>query len=134
MLDAAVAFGRLLRRAGLAVGPDRLVEFTRALEELDPTRREDVYWAGRVTLCSRREDLELYDWAFRVFWEGAKKPPTRRPPRFRFSISATGDSGWPPKKSVERNEKGEQAIRLRYSPADVLRTKDFALYTAEEFA
>jgi len=134
MLRAAVAFGRLLRRAGLAAGTDRVVEFTRALEELDPTRREDVYWAGRVTLCSRREDLELYDWAFRVFWEGAKKPPTRRPPRFRFSISATGDSGRPPKKSVERNEKGQEAIRLRYSPADVLRTKDFALYTAEEFA
>src|SRR5215212_7216522 len=134
MLRAAVAFSRLLRRAGIAAGTDRVVEFTRALEELDPTRREDVYWAGRVTLCSRREDLELYDWAFRVFWEGAKKPPTPRPPRFRFSISATGDSGRPPKKSVERNEKGQEAIRLRYSPADVLRTKDFALYTAEEFA
>src|ERR671938_1286367 len=80
MLHAAVTFGRLLRRAGLATGPDRVVEFTRALEELDPTRREDVYWAGRVTLCSRREDLELYDWAFQVFWEGAKKPPSFRPP------------------------------------------------------
>jgi len=134
MLDAAVAFGRLLRRAGLAVGPDRLVEFTRALEELDPTRREDVYWAGRVTLCSRREDLELYDWAFQVFWEGAKKPPSFRPPRFRLSVSLTNDSVRPPKKSVKKDEKGIEAVRLRYSPVDVLRKKDFALYTAEEFA
>jgi uncharacterized protein len=134
MLDAAVAFGRLLRRAGIVAGTDRVVEFIRALEELDPTRREDVYWAGRVTLCSRREDLELYDWAFRVFWEGAKKPPSLRPPRFRLSVSLTSDSVRPPKKSVKKDEKGKEAVRLRYSPVDVLRKKDFARYTAEEFA
>jgi uncharacterized protein with von Willebrand factor type A (vWA) domain len=134
MLDAAVAFGRLLRRAGLAVGTDRVVGFARALEELDPTRREDVYWAGRITLCSRREDLELYDRAFRAFWEDAQASRTLRPPKTRFSISLADDSVQPPKKSVEKNEKGEEAVRLRYSPVDVLRSKDFALYTAEEFA
>ncbi|MDQ4106301.1 MAG: VWA domain-containing protein [Actinomycetota bacterium] len=110
-----------------------MAEFIRTLEELGVTRRDDVYWAGRVTLCSRREDLELYDRAFRVFWEGAKKPPSLRPPRFRLSISLTDDSVRPPKKSVEKNKKGEEAVRLRYSPVDVLRKRDFALYTAEEF-
>ena len=133
MLHAAVTFGRLLRRAGLATGPDRVVEFTRALEELDPTRREDVYWAGRVTLCSRREDLELYDKAFEAFWEGRKKSRAPRGPKLRLSTPPI-DSVQPPKKSVEKNEKGEEAVRLRYSPVDVLRTKNFALYTAEEFA
>ena len=133
MLHAAVAFGRLLRWAGLAAGTDRVVEFTRALEELDPTRREDVYWAGRVTFCSRREDLELYDKAFEAFWEGKEKPQTLRGPKLRLS-SPPIDSVQPPKKSVEKNEKGEEAVRLRYSPVDVLRTKNFALYTAVEFA
>ena len=133
MLHAAVAFGRLLRWAGLAAGTDRVVEFTRALEELDPTRREDVYWAGRVTFCSRREDLELYDKAFEAFWEGKEKPQTLRGPKLRLS-SPPIDSVQPPKKSVEKNEKGEEVVRLRYSPVDVLRTKNFALYTAEEFA
>jgi len=132
MLHAAVTFGRLLRRAGLATGTDRVVEFTRALEELDPTRREDVYWAGRVTFCSRREDLELYDKAFELFWEGREKPQTLRGPKLRLSSPPT-DSVQPPKKSVEKNEKGVEAVRLRYSPVDVLRTKNFALYTAEEF-
>ncbi len=132
MLDAAVTFGRLLRRAGLAAGTDRVVEFTRALKELDATRREDVYWAGRITLCSRREDLELYDKAFRAFWEGIV-PKALRVPKTRVSVSLANDSVQPPKKSVEKNEKGQEAVRLRYSPVDVLRTKDFALYTAEEF-
>src|SRR5215212_720955 len=134
MLDAAVAFGRLLRRAGLAAGTDRVMEFTRALKELDTTRREDVYWAGRITLCSRREDLELYDKAFRAFWEQLESPETLRPPKTRISVSLTDDSVQPPKKTVEKNEKGEEVVRLRYSPVDVLRAKDFALYTAEEFA
>jgi uncharacterized protein with von Willebrand factor type A (vWA) domain len=134
MLDVAVTFGRLLRRAGLYTGIDRVVEFVRALGELDPARREDIYWAGRITLCSRREDLELYDRAFWAFWEGIENPRAPRPPKTRLSISLADDSVQPPKKSVEKNEKGEEAVRLRYSPVDVLRTKDFALYTAEEFA
>src|ERR671932_2681429 len=133
MLHAAVAFGRLLRWAGLTAGTDRVVEFTRALEELDPTRREDVFWAGGVTFCSRREDLELYDKAFEAFWEGKEKPQTLRGPKLRLS-SPPIDSVRPPKKFVAKNEKGEEAVRLRYSPVDVLRTKNFALYTAEEFA
>ncbi|HEX2065024.1 MAG TPA: hypothetical protein VHE80_11455, partial [Acidimicrobiales bacterium] len=108
------------------------MEFARALGELDPGRREDVYWAGRITLCSRREDLELYDKAFRAFWEGEDRRALR-PPKTRFSASMTDDSVQPPKKTAEKNEKGEEAVRLRYSPVDVLRTKDFALYTSEEF-
>ena len=133
MLDAAVTFGRLLRRVGLAAGTDRVVEFAKALGELNPARREDVYWAGRITLCSRPEDLELYDRAFGAFWEGVRNK-TLRPPKTRLSASITDDSVQPPKKTAEKNEKGEEAVRLRYSPVDVLRTKDFALYTPEEFA
>ena len=76
MLDAAVAFGRVLRGAGLRVGTDRLVEFARAVEEMDPSRRDDVYWSGRITLTSRPEDIEIYDRAFELFWEtgGGAKP------------------------------------------------------------
>src|SRR5215210_1789640 len=105
MLDAVVAFGRVLRGAGLRVGTDRLVEFARAIEEMDPARRNDVYWSGRITLTSRPEDIELYDRAFELFRE-------------------TG----------EKSESGEEAVRLRYSPVEVLRRKDFALYSPEEFA
>ncbi len=134
MVDAAVAFGRVLRRAGLAVGPGRVVEFTRALEEVDVARREDVYWAGRVTLCSRREDLEIYDLAFEAFWEGAESPKVPRSPRTRYSPQPTEDAPQPPKKSAEKNERGEEAVALRYSPVDVLRKKDFAECSPEEFA
>jgi uncharacterized protein len=134
MLDAAVAFGRVLRGAGLRVGTDRLVEFARALEELDASRREDVYWAGRITLVSRPEDIETYDRAFELFWdEGGNR---RTPPRsqVRVSVPRPDRSVAPPKKTVQRDERGEEAVGLRYSPVEILRTKDFALYSHEEFA
>jgi uncharacterized protein len=132
MLDAAVAFGRILRGAGLRVGTDRLVEFARALEELDAGRRDDVYWAGRITLLSRPEEIETYDRAFELFWGRGAKARSR--PKARFPMPQPDRSVMPPKKTVEKNEGGEEAVRLRYSPVELLRTKDFALYSPEEFA
>ena len=134
MLRMAVTFGRLLRRVGLAAGPDRVVNFAVALEELDVGNRDDVYWAGRVTLCSRPEDFEMYDRAFKVFWEGREGLKVPSPPRNTYSITLDPASVQPPKKSAEKNEKGDEAVKLRYSPVDVLRKKDFADCTPEEFA
>jgi uncharacterized protein len=133
MLDAAVAFGRVLRGAGLRVGTDRLVEFARAMEEMDPSRRDDMYWAGRITLTSRPEDIEVYDRAFELFWESGGGAKAR--PRQKVRISTQPDrSVMPPKKTVEKNESGTEAVTLRYSPVEILRHKDFALYSPEEFA
>jgi uncharacterized protein with von Willebrand factor type A (vWA) domain len=134
MLDAAVAFGRVLRGAGLRVGTDRLVEFARAIGELDAGRRDDVYWAGRITLVSRPEEIETYDRAFELFWERGADARPRPRPKTRLSIPEPDRSVMPSKERVERNEGGEEAVRLRYSPVEVLRTKDFALYSQEEFA
>ncbi len=134
MLDAAVAFGRVLRGAGLRVGTDRVVGFARALEELDAGRREDVYWAGRITLVSRPEEIEPYDRAFELFWDRSASAKARPRPKMRFSVPQPESSVRPPKKTVEKSERGEEAVRLRYSPVEVLRTKDFALYSPEEFA
>jgi uncharacterized protein with von Willebrand factor type A (vWA) domain len=130
----AVAFGRLLRRVGLAAGPDRVVGFATALEELDVGSRDDVYWAGRATLCSRPEDFDMYDRAFKVFWEGREGLKVPDPPGSTFSIRLSPTPSSRRKKSAEENEKGDEAVRLRYSPVDVLRKKDFADCTPEEFA
>jgi uncharacterized protein with von Willebrand factor type A (vWA) domain len=134
MLDAAVAFARVLRGAGLRVGTDRLVEFTRALEELDASRRDDVYWAGRITLVSRPEEIETYDRAFELVWDRGASAKARLSPSSRSPMPEPDRSVMPPKRSVEKDERGDDAVRLRYSPVEVLRTKDFALYSPEEFA
>ena len=134
MIRMAVVFGRLLRRGGLQTGPDRVVGFARALEEIDVASRDDVYWVGRTTLCSRPEDFEMYDRAFKVFWEGKKGLKVPSPPGQKLSITLSPDSVQPPKKSAEKNEGGDEAVKLRYSPVDILRKKNFADVTPEEFA
>ncbi len=93
-----------------------------------------MYWAGRITLLSRPEDIEAYDRAFELFWDESASNRARPRPKIRFSIPQPDRSVMPPKKTVERSKEGEEAVRLRYSPVEVLRTKDFALYSPEEFA
>ena len=58
-----VSFARVLRGQGVAADPARVIEFCRAAALLRP---EDLYWAGRLTLCSRAEDIPVYDRVFRA--------------------------------------------------------------------
>src|SRR6266516_3874736 len=67
-----VVFGRVLREAGLEVGPGRVGGALRGLDAIDLACQEDVYWALRQTLVSRREDLDAFDRAFDAwFLQGA---------------------------------------------------------------
>jgi len=134
VVEAAVAFGRVLRGAGVRAGTDRVVGFARAVAELDAGRRDDVYWAGRITLVSRPEEIEAYDRAFELFWETGGNARFKPSPKLRLSVKGPNESVMPPKKTAEENERGEEAVTLRYSPVELLRRKDFAACTPEEFA
>lgn len=74
---AGASFGRALRSAGLAAGPTQELDFCRALAELDPSRREHVYWAARASFVSRPEDVAAFEPLFERFWRG--EPLERAP-------------------------------------------------------
>jgi uncharacterized protein with von Willebrand factor type A (vWA) domain len=79
-----VGFARLLRSYGLAVDPARVATALRALGAYPSLRPDDIYWATRLTLCSRREDVPGFDAAYDE-WLGrtpsaAAVAPTPRPP------------------------------------------------------
>ena len=61
-------FARVLRAAGLPIGPDRVVDALRALEAAGIERREDFYWTLAAVFLSKREQQELFDQAFHIFW------------------------------------------------------------------
>jgi uncharacterized protein len=63
-----VTFGRILREAGLEVGPGRISDALTGLDCLDIRNRDDVYWALRTTLVSRAEELESFDRAFAAWF------------------------------------------------------------------
>lgn len=73
MTDTALAhnvieFGRLLRRAGLPVGPAEVVAAGQALGQVDIGERTQVRAALRSLMVHRHEHLELFDRAFDLFW------------------------------------------------------------------
>jgi len=63
-----VDFSRELRAAGLTVGTGDVLTYCSAMLPLDPSDLLDLYWAGRTTLVSRREDISTYDRVFRQFF------------------------------------------------------------------
>jgi uncharacterized protein len=69
-LERLVAFARALRDEGLAVGPGRVVDFCRAAVAVPA---DHLYWAGRLTLVSRPEEIPVYDRVFRGVLE--EEPP-----------------------------------------------------------
>src|SRR5258708_31825369 len=67
-------FAHALRQSGVAVGPDRVLDSLRALEVTGVARREDFYWTLASVFLSRREQFELFDQAFQLFWSNRLLP------------------------------------------------------------
>jgi uncharacterized protein with von Willebrand factor type A (vWA) domain len=130
----AVGFARLLRGAGLDVPLGNTIAFGQALMAVGLERRDSVYWAGRTTLLRRPEDTDTYDRAFRAWWEHEHDlelmpPPVTRELSIAFDAEGDGD---------DEPEAGDTTttptVAVRYSAAEVLRHRDFAAYTPDEFA
>ncbi|MGC4890408.1 VWA domain-containing protein [Micromonospora sp. DT227] len=63
-----VGFAGRLRADGLRVEVARVTTAMRALGAYERLDRDAVYWATRLTLCSRREDLPVFDAAFAAWF------------------------------------------------------------------
>ena len=65
-------FARVLRKAGLPVGPGRMLEAVAAVEAVGLANRADFYWALHAVFVNRRDQRELFDQAFHIFWRNPK--------------------------------------------------------------
>jgi uncharacterized protein with von Willebrand factor type A (vWA) domain len=127
--DAALlGFARALRAAGVDASAERVHAFLRAVDELEPGMRADVYWAGRLTLCGGRDDLERYERVFAAYFGGA--PPAGRkvtvppPPRLRLRLVARDG---PVPRTVAPNEHHQAPpAAAPASSSEVLRHRDVA--------
>jgi uncharacterized protein with von Willebrand factor type A (vWA) domain len=68
LAENVMHFARVLRGAGLPVGPDRVLDALRALEISGVGNRDDFYWTLASVFLDRREQFDLFDQAFHVFW------------------------------------------------------------------
>lgn len=61
-------FSRLLRAAGLAVGPGKVLDAVTAVKIIGIGSREDFYWCLFSQFVNRYDQHELFDQAFHIFW------------------------------------------------------------------
>ncbi|MDP9095463.1 MAG: VWA domain-containing protein, partial [Pseudomonadota bacterium] len=138
-------FVRLLRRAGLPVGPAATVEAARAIALIDVGDRQQVNAALRALLTTRREHQEIFDQAFALFWrdpavalqqaalsmlsEKVAAPPAKPTPGQRRVAEAMAPPRETPKTDVETPEL--DAV-MTVSDREMLQTMDFEQMSADE--
>jgi len=139
-------FARLLRAAGLRIGPDRVVDCVQALEIAGSQRRDDWYWTMSAVLLSRQEQRPIFDQAFQIFWRDPKlaermmqvllpKAHGRAAKPEEQQSQRLTDALFNRKREEEaREQKIELEARLTFSSREVLTRMDFDTMSAAELA
>ena len=130
-----VDFASELRIAGLAVGSGDVLTYCAAMTPLDPTDLLDLYWAGRATLVTRRENIPIYDEVFRRFFLAAGDPVTELLMIKALVTAETQSVLQVPATDPDGDARQEEAaLGLMASDAETLRHKSFTSCTPEELA
>jgi uncharacterized protein len=61
-------FARALRKAGLKIGPGRIIDAIRAVEAAGFSERTDFYWVLHASFVSRPEERAVFHQVFRLYW------------------------------------------------------------------
>ncbi len=137
MHENIMHFARLLRAAGLPVGPGKVLDAIRAVDLVGFGSRTDFHSCLFAIFVNRREQRELFDQAFHIFWRnpafmdrmlGAMLPTvlgedreqmTEMRRRLADAMSAGGSLSEPAEDRLELHG------MLTSSVSEVLRERDF---------
>ncbi|MDQ2102629.1 vWA domain-containing protein [Azospirillum isscasi] len=140
-------FARALRAAGLPVGPGKLLQAVEAVEAVGIANRTDFYWALHAVFVNRRDQREVFDQAFHVFWRNpdilkrmigmmlptirTESPDTQDPLSRRVADALRGTAP-----EAEGPEKSEIEVDAAFtvSAQERLQEKDFEKMSAAEMA
>ena len=141
-------FARLLRRAGLPVGPAETIAAQNALTRIDLASKIEARAALRTAMIHRHEHQEVFDQAFALFWrdpsaaeqaaamallEAQKEKKLERPPPASRRIA----EAFAPKTDRKPQPQDEPPIKdavLTVSDQERLQSMDFEAMSAEEIA
>ena len=148
LAENVMHFGRLLRAAGLPVGPDRVLDALDALQVAGVERRDDFYWTLASVFLGRRDQFDLYDQAFRVFWRDPRHalrvrhlpevrgriPRDDREQELSARLVQAMTAQRDPSPAGPAADRVEFDASLTFSAHEALRTIDFESMTNEELA
>ncbi|MBX3520974.1 MAG: VWA domain-containing protein [Xanthobacteraceae bacterium] len=143
LFDRLIAFARILRRAGIPIGPGSVIDALNAVRLAGIGTRADFFWTLHSVLIKRHEHFAVFYEAFHRFWkrdqiervlaemlpvtrvEGAKSRVAQR--RVEEALGLSKRMPKPPKQQ-------ETAFDMRGTISDdeILRRKDFAQMSTRE--
>jgi uncharacterized protein len=134
LVGLLVDFARRLRDAGVPVGSGDVLAYCSGVARLDPTDLIDLYWAGRTTLLTRRDQIPLYDKVFRAFFLGETDPLGEAMPELA-EVAPRSESALAVPATEPGDEHDDQALLgLMASDLEILKHKSFAACTPDELA
>ena len=61
-------FARALRRAGLPIGPGRVIDAVRAVQAAGFTDKNDFFWTLQACFVAKPEQKRVFAQVFRLYW------------------------------------------------------------------
>ncbi|MCC6869352.1 MAG: VWA domain-containing protein [Burkholderiales bacterium] len=146
LAENVLHFVRLLRAAGLPLGPAKVIDALAAVSAVGVAQRTDFRAALAAVLVSRQEHLPIFEQAFDLFWKNPRLlerivagqlPPVQ-------GRLAERDEARPPARLAQAPQPrtpppaADDEVDLdaahTFSAREVLQTKDFATMTLDELA
>ena len=146
LAENVLYFVRVLRAAGLPVGPAKVIDALAAVGAVGIENRTDFREALAAVLVSRREHLPIFEQAFDLFWRNPRlleKMMAQLLPRIHGRVDEAealparlAQAMLPPPAvtAPDENQETELDAALSFSAREVLQHKDFATMSAEELA
>jgi uncharacterized protein len=143
-------FARILREAGLPVGPSAVLDALDAAQAGAMRERQDFYWTLHSIFVKKREHRELFEQAFHVFWKKPKmleqlmqlmyhqiaRKADEKPKKagFKRLAEAMFDKNQTKNAPTQKNDALEIDATFTASADEILRSKDFEQMSVAEQA
>ncbi len=150
LADNVLHFVRVLRAAGLPLGPAKVIDAIAAVEAVGISNKSDFREALAAVLVSKHDQLALFEQAFDLFWRNPKLLEKMLAALLPRVYGRTGDAAdapelpsrlaqamlppKPPESRPDDEDEVELDAAFTFSPREVLQSKDFATMTADELA
>jgi uncharacterized protein with von Willebrand factor type A (vWA) domain len=123
----------LMRAGGARVGVGELLQAHRALAAVDASDREEAFFALRAALCSSHADMAIFIGAFAVAF-AAPETETENPLEELGDIERMAMPRFGVPGALDAPELEIAPVPAPWSDEELLRERDFALYTDRERA
>jgi uncharacterized protein len=146
LAENVLYFVRVLRTAGLPLGPAKVIDALAAIDAVGVDNRSDFREALAAVLVSRREHLPIFEQAFDMFWRNPRlleKMIAALLPKIQGRVSEAPDDLParlaqamlpPPATATDDAPETDLDAALSFSARELLQRKDFATMTVDELA